>query len=371
LRIILDYRPALRERTGVGEYVHELARALVAVTARRPDDRVVAFSSSWKDRFVAADLPGIEAVDSRVPVRLLNYAWHRVGWPPVEALAGRADIAHSAHPLLMPARAAAQVVTIHDLDFVHHPERTDREIRRDYPRFACEHARRADLVVVSSQLTAAEVTRVFGVQDENVVLCPAGAPAWAPREATSAPEYFLFVGTLEPRKNLGALLAAYTRLLDRLPGAPPLHIAGKALQSSSGWLEQIDRPPLKGHVVHLGYVPPARKQQLYAGALALVIPSLHEGFGLTALEAMTAGVPVIASRRGSLPEVLGEAALFVDPEDERSIADALWAVVMDPGRARALADAGRARAGAFSWTRSAEVLRQAYEVARRRRRERQ
>ena len=360
----------MRERTGVGEYVHELARALAAVTRGRPEDRVVAFSSSWKDRFLPEDLPGVETVDARIPVRVLNYAWHRAGWPPVEALAGRADIAHSAHPLLMPARAAAQVVTIHDLDFLDHPERTAREIRHDYPRFAREHARRADLVVVSSHATAAEVTRAFGVPEDHVVLCPAGAPAWEARAAAPVPGYFLFVGTLEPRKNVGALLAAYTRLLDRLPGAPPLQLAGKAPESSAGWLEQIARPPLRERVAHLGYVAPSRKRQLYEGALALVIPSLHEGFGLTALEAMTVGVPVIASRRGSLPEVLGDAALFVDPEDDRSIADAMWAVAADASRARALADAGRARARAFSWAQSAETLRRAYDAALRRRRER-
>ncbi len=370
MRIILDYRPALRERTGVGEYVHELARALVEVTRARPDDRVVVFSSSWKDRLEAADLPGVEAVDARVPVRVLNCAWHRAGWPPIEALAGPADIAHSAHPLLMPARRAAQVITIHDLDFLSHPERTQREIRRHYPRFAREHAQRADLVVVSSQVTAAEVTRVLGVPDERVALVPAGAPAWEPRAQTPVSGYFLFIGTLEPRKNIGALLAAYTRLLDRLPGAPPLHLAGKILDSSAAWLARIGRPPLKDRVVQLGYVSPPQKRQLYEGALALLIPSLHEGFGLTALEAMTAGVPVIASRRGSLPEVLGDAALFVDPEDEQSIAHAMWRLATDSALGRALAEAGRARAGAFSWTRSAEALRRAYDAALRRRRER-
>jgi glycosyltransferase involved in cell wall biosynthesis len=367
LRIIVDYRPALRERTGVGEYVHELARALAAVSG---SDRIVAFSSSWKDRLDGSALTGIEPVDARIPVKVLNWAWHRLAWPPVERLTGPADVAHSAHPLLMPSRRAAQVITIHDLDFLEHPERTEREIRRDYPTLAREHARRADLTVVSSQHTAAQVSRLFGVEEERIVLCPAGAPSWAPRPAAPESGYFLFVGTLEPRKNIGALLAAYTRLLDRLPAAPPLHLAGRAIAASASWLASIQRPPLKGHVVHLGYIPASGKRDLYAGALALVVPSLYEGFGLTALEAMTVGVPVIASRRGSLPEVLGDAALFVDPDNERSIADAMWRMATDPATAKALGNAGRARAGAFSWTRSAEVLRKAYDGAVRRRQER-
>jgi glycosyltransferase involved in cell wall biosynthesis len=367
LRIILDYRPALRERTGVGEYVHELARALAMVSDA---DQVVAFSSSWKDRLDAAELPGIERVDAHVPVRILNLAWHRFEWPPIERFAGPADIAHSAHPLLMPARRAAQVITIHDLDFLRHPERTRSEIRRDYAALVRDHARRADLIVVSSQSTAREIQSEFRVSPDHIVDCPAGAPPWVPRETNPRHGYFLFVGTLEPRKNVGALLAAYTRLIDRMPAAPPLRLAGRAVAGSEDWLARLKRPPLQDRVLHLGYVDPAHKRDLYAGAIALIVPSLNEGFGLTALEAMTAGVPVVASRRGSLPEVLGDAALFVDPDDERAIADAMWTVSTDIAAARRLSEAGRARAAAFSWVQSAGVLRRAYDAAVRRRAER-
>ncbi|HSL23362.1 MAG TPA: glycosyltransferase family 1 protein [Vicinamibacterales bacterium] len=368
MRIILDYRPALRERTGVGEYVHELARALAAATRDRPGDTVVAFSSSWKDRLSPEGLDGIQTVDARVPVRVLNFAWHRLEWPPVERFAGTVDIAHSAHPLLMPSRDGAQVVTIHDLDFLDHPERTRGEIRRDYPRLAPAHARRADLVVVSSRRTGDQVANKLGVRDERIVLCPAGAPAWVPRGRTPAQGYFLFVGTLEPRKNLGALLDAYARLIDRLPSAPALRLAGGTTPAAAAWLERVARPPLSGRVSHLGYVPPAGKRELYAGAIALVIPSLYEGFGLTALEAMALGVPVIASDRGSLPEVIGDAAMFVDPEDVDSMAAAMEKVATDEAIARELSQAGVRRAGAFSWARSAESLRRAYDEVLRRRR---
>ncbi len=122
LRILLDYRPALRERTGVGEYAHELAAALARQL--QPPDRLTLFSSSWKDRLPAEPVAGADTVDLRVPVRILNAAWHRLGWPPVERFAGAIDVAHSLHPLLMPARSARQVVTVHDLDFLDHPERT-------------------------------------------------------------------------------------------------------------------------------------------------------------------------------------------------------------------------------------------------------
>jgi glycosyltransferase involved in cell wall biosynthesis len=229
LRILLDYRPALRDRTGVGEYVHELARALT----RTPDD-IVLFSSSWKDRVDTRTLAPAAVVDRRVPVRLLNLAWHRLEWPPVEAFGvGAVDVAHSPHPLLLPTRDAVQVVTIHDLDFLRRPERTTGEIRRDYPRLARDHARRADLVVVSSEFAARDVIDTFGLDPTRVVVCPAGAPRW--KRITRRPDrgYLLFLGSLEPRKNIGGLLDAYERLLAFQPDAPELWIAGRAGASAS------------------------------------------------------------------------------------------------------------------------------------------
>lgn len=362
MRIILDYRPALRERTGVGEYVHELARALAERTSGS-GDTVTAFSSSWKSRLDPHLLPGLGVVDARVPVRVLNFAWHWLEWPPVERFAGTVDIAHSLHPLMMPSRGAVRVVTVHDLDFIHHKERTTREIRRDYPALAAAHARRADLVVVPSEYTAKQVMDAFGVAAERIAICPGGAPPWEARAHVPTHGYFLFIGTLEPRKNVARLLNAYERLLGRVSDAPSLRIAGRVPEDAIDLLGRIERHPLQGHVSHLGYVPAEAKRDLYAGAIALLVPSLNEGFGLTALEALTAGVPVIASRRGSLPEVLGDAAIYVDPEDELSIAQAMESIWADSSIGERLAVAGRERATAFSWNVSAATLLNAYRDA--------
>ncbi len=369
MRILIDYRPALRSRSGVGEYVHELARALVSPgpppgPARREADRVTLFSSSWRDRVGRAGLDGCAIVDRRIPVRLLNLAWHRLEHPPVEWLApGGFDVVHSLHPLLMPARRAAQVVTVHDLDFLTHPERTRAEVRRDYPALASRHIARADHVIVNSRHTAAEVQRAFGVEDGRLTVCTPGAPAWTPRDPAVRPSYVLFLGTLEPRKNVGALLEAYERLLARRPDAPELVLGGQATAEAAAWLARVKEPPLAGHARFIGYVPPERRRGLYEGAIALAVPSYHEGFGIPALEAMTAGVPVVASRRGALPEVVGDAGLLVEPDDPEAFAAALDRVVGDPALARRLADAGRERAAGFSWRASAEAAREAYRRA--------
>ena len=156
MRVLIDYRPALRQRTGVGEYAHQLSAALTPLLAEG-ESSVTLFSSSWKDRLAPGRVPGARQVDRRVPVSLLNRAWHRWEWPPIETLAGPIDVAHSMHPLLIPSRRAAQVVTVHDLYFLDRPESTQAEIKRDYPSLTASHARRAVAVIVVSNYTAREV----------------------------------------------------------------------------------------------------------------------------------------------------------------------------------------------------------------------
>jgi hypothetical protein len=168
VRVLIDYRSALRSRSGVGEYVHQLVTALLSQFPPNAPEAaldVTLFSSSWKDRLhVAPELDGVRVVDRRIPVSVLNFAWHRLGWPPAETLVPTPiDVTHSLHPLLLPARAAARVITIHDLNFLAHPERTRAEIRRDYPVLVREHAHRADAIIVPSRFTATEVERQLGV----------------------------------------------------------------------------------------------------------------------------------------------------------------------------------------------------------------
>jgi len=364
VRIVIDYRPALRARTGVGEYIHQVASAL----ARTGGDDITVFSSSWTDRppdDLATDLPNVRVVDRRLPVRALNLTWHRLQWPPVEALTGgEYDIAHSPHPLLLPSRSAAQIVTIHDLHFLSHPERTSREIRRDYPTLTASHARRADRIVVSSKFASTEVQRLLNVASDKISICPAGAPEWSTAPASISPDgYILFMGTVETRKNVGGLLQSYGRLIAREANAPRLIIAGRAVAETDELLEGIGSPPLAGRVEYLGYVPPERREALFKGAQMFVLPSFEEGFGLPALEAMAAGVPVVASDRGSLPEVIGDAGLLIDPDHPESLADGMARFIKDPTLRASCARRGLDRARQFNWAQTARDVRRAYEDA--------
>lgn len=365
MRVLIDYRAALRERSGVGEYTHQLVLALLGLAQSGTQIQVAVFSSSARDRLRRdPGLTGAATVDRRIPVRLLNLAWHRLGWPPAERLAGvPTDVTHSMHPLLMPSRRAAQVVTIHDLNFLAHPERTRAEIRRDYPSLVRGHAHRADQVVVVSRFTAGEVERQLGVPSARISICSPGGPAWPARERSPSDGYVLFFGTLEPRKNVGALLDAYELLASRRKALPQLIIAGRPTEQSGPWLDRLNRAPLSRHVRHIGYVQPDHRRALYEGARMLVQPSFEEGFGLPVLEAMTVGVPVVVADAGALPEVAGDAALLVNPYDPSTIADTIERLLDDRVTADTCVARGVRRAAAYTWTDTARATIRAYDAA--------
>ncbi|HUP38580.1 MAG TPA: glycosyltransferase family 1 protein [Vicinamibacterales bacterium] len=364
MRIVIDYRPALRARTGVGEHIHQVTHAL----AHMGTDQLTAFSSSWKDRVppqVSADLPSVQIVDRRIPVRALNFAWHRLRWPPIEALTGgEYDVAHSPHPLLLPSRSAAHVVTIHDLHFLTHADRTSAEIRRDYPALVRAHAHLADRIIVVSRFVAGEVQRLLDIPADRISVCANGAPEWTgPVATTNAGGYVLFVGTIEPRKNVAGLLAAYARLRARRPDAPRLVIAGAVEPGSADALASMHQSLLAGHVEYRGYVTSGDREALFKGAQIFVLPSFDEGFGIPALEAMSAGVPVVVSNRGALPEVVGDAGMFIDPDDVESVTAALDRMLGDADLRATCIHRGLERARNFSWTQTARDVRRAYEDA--------
>ena len=361
MHILLDYRPALRQRTGAGEYAHNLAVALRGCL--RPDDALTLFSSSWKDRLPAGILPGASQIDARVPVRVLNAAWHRLEWPPVELFAGSIDVVQSMHPLMVPSRNAVQFITIHDLYFLDHREHTAAEVRRDYAAVAATHARRADGIVVPTEHSRRLIESRLEVDPNRIVVCSPGAPDWPPREEPASPGPILFVGSIEPRKNVGGLLSAYRQLVDGRPVIPNLILAGRMVPGNEALLKPVEMPPLNDRVRALGYVSDADRQRLYREASMLVLPSFDEGFGLPALEAMTIGLPVIASRRGSLPEVVGDAALLVEPDDHTGLATAMAAVLSDAGLRARMVETGLRRAAEYAWPAGARRLYAAYKVA--------
>ncbi len=350
----LDLRPSLSQPTGVGTYVLGLVERLPAMS---PDDRFHFFSASMKDRYPPRDWPNnVHLVDRRIPVRALNLAWNRFGWPPLDRLVGAPlDLVHSPHPLLVPARRARQIVTIHDLFFLKHPEMSEAEIRRDYVDLVREHARRADGVLCVSEHTASEARRLLDVPAEKIGVTPLGVDRdFQERVADDVVESslrrlrlprggILYVGSEEKRKNLVSLVMAYLNLARRRREVPPLILAGPGSSWAQGG-SQVG-PQIRA----TGYLPRSDVRALMAASAALVLPSLEEGFGLPVVEAMAAGLPVICTRGSALEEVAGDAAMLVDPGDASGLARAIERLLDDPAAAEALRRRGLERSQLFDW----------------------
>lgn len=285
------------------------------------------------------------------------------------------DILHC-QQFLAPLRSPCPlVVTVHDLAWMLFPETID-EPRRTYYRWLVPRTLgKADAIVANSESTAREIDRHFPRVADKVHLTPHGTPNWVLERAgdtgtkTAGPDrpFFLFVGTMEPRKNLTRVLAAYETFLDsaEVGRADPATVPDLVFVGGKGWKDSGLRSRM-GSLVNLGrlsihdYCSDEVLWRLYRGALALVFPSLHEGFGLPVLEAMTAGLPVLTSNRGGMKEVAGSNALLVDPADVHDIARGLGVMAFDSTLRAKLANGGPDRAREWSWDRTADMTASVY-----------
>ena len=317
----------------------------VAASHRRPPRQ------PWAPPFEVRSLP--------LPRIALYESWHRLRAPKVERATGHVDVVHAtAFPT--PPRSAPLVLTIHDLAWLQEPAHFTRRGLSFFERGLELALRDADLVTCPSERTRADCIR-HGFDPARVRVIPLGVDTEpASRERVEdvrrryglPSPYVLWVGTIEPRKNLGGLLAAYRQVDARFD---------LVLVGPKGWNEDLDQL-LGAHRerVHvLGFVPAADLPPLYAGAAAFCYPSFMEGFGFPVLEAMAQGAPVVTSAGTSTEELAAGAGILVDPRDPSSIAAGL-AEALDGARREELAAAGRARAGSYTWERTGRMLVDAY-----------
>jgi len=366
MRVAIDIRPMLEtRRSGVANYTARLLQALLALPPR-PGRRYALFANAW-GRPLPADLPAasatVENFFHHFPNRLLNasFAWR--DRPLIEDLAGGADLVYLPNLNFVASRRPL-IVTVHDLSFRRYPEFFSAKQRLWHAAVNPDGLlRRAAAVVAVSEHTRTDVIETFGLPPERVRVVPPGVgPEFRPRtEAEKAlikakyglpEEFYLYLGTLEPRKNVAGLIAAF----EKIGGRTGLVIAG-----GKGWLyrrifSRAAASPARDRIKFLDYVDEADKPALYAAALALVYPSFYEGFGLPPLEALAAGTPVIASHASSLGEVVGAAGLLVDPHDTAAIAEAMRTLRDEPATGRLLAARGPEQAKKFSWEAGARRL---------------
>lgn len=359
MKVALDATPLLDARTGVGTYT---ANLLAELPRLHPEVDWTATAFTLRGSDLASELPpGIAANARRFPARLLRRAWTQSAFPPTELLAGRSDVFHATNFVLPPSRHAAGVLTIHDLAYLTQPATVSAR-SREYVELVPLSIQRARVICTPSDAVAAQVRDAYRVGNRPVIATHLGVkPTWSTAEPTEAvrrryglpTRYLVAVGTLEPRKNLQRLLSAYATVRD----LPPLVLSG-----GQGWGERLDVSGIPAaRLILTGHLPYPDLQSVVAGAEALLMPSLDEGFGLPPLEALACGVPVLASDIDVSREILGNQATLVDPLDVDSIAHGLIAVTSDPAGTSA---SRRRHAAGFTWENCAKDTYEAYQIAR-------
>ena len=348
MRAALDAGPLLDPETGIGRYTREIARELMllGVDVRK-------YAVAW-----GGSAP-VDVNRWRIPARVARAMWKRFDAPPITRLVGNVDIVHGTNFVLPALGRARGIVTIHDLSFFRDDAFPGSEALRELVPWSLD---RATAAICPTRAIADEVAGRFGFPRERIGVTFEGvSPVFfgASRLAETAlgkmgipGRFILAVGTIEPRKNLPRLLDAW-KIAQRKLRDHTLVLAGP-----KGWGPDL---PATERVILTGWVGDETLPGLMAAADVFCYPSLYEGFGLPPLEAMAAGTAVVACRYSAAPEVLGEAALLVEPTDVESLANALIAAATDENVRRRLALAGRARAGGFSWDRTARATLKLYE----------
>jgi glycosyltransferase involved in cell wall biosynthesis len=374
MRIGIDAIPLATPKTGIGHYTFEVARELARL---RPADEFellapVPVARQFGEAFDGRGLPAnLRPATARADGQLRR-RWWSFGLP-LHLRERGFSLYHGTNYNVPPWADCPTVVTVHDLSLLLHPETHEARLVELARRRLPVMTRAAAHVLTDSESVRAEILDVLGVDPERVTAVPlaprrAFRPA-APWEAEEVrrrlgvhEDFILYVGTVEPRKNLLALVRAFDLLTRETGLRPQLVIAGR-----KGWLteelyELVERSPSSARILFTGYVTDAELCALYSSCGVFAYPSLYEGFGLPPLEAMACGAPVVASRIPVIEETAGaDAARLVAPTDAEALAGALADLLRD-GAARArLAAAGRARAAQFTWERTARLTFEVYD----------
>jgi glycosyltransferase involved in cell wall biosynthesis len=363
LRIGVDIRPFYEPLTGVGWYLFNLLSEL----SRVPDLELVLFGDPMQTdsgpRLFVSIPGGLQPLgfDYRgyaVPPfgrRLASAAYALMAW--MEGC----DLFFGANyflPRALSSVARRRVVTIHDLTYRRFPELLQGETLENLEREMLREVTRADAVICVSEATRADVLREYSVDPSRVVTIHSGlgiGPAKQTATAGLRRPYLLFVSTIEPRKNLDVLLTAFEKLREQGRYSGDLVIVGKM-----GWKAELTAARFKTSrwrdaIQYVDYVGRERLASIYQGADVFVLPSIYEGFGFPLLEAMAYGIPSIAARSSSLPEIGGDAVLYFDPRNSEELADAIERVTRDPVLRSSLARKASERAAAFRWDKTAEA----------------
>jgi glycosyltransferase involved in cell wall biosynthesis len=359
MRVCIDVQSAIAQRAGVGRYTRQLAENLCLTS---DSDELELFYFDFMRKGVPFNAPNAARVPVRwCPGRLAQAAWKTISWPPFDFFAGQSDVYHFPNFIIPPLSRGKSVVTIHDASFLRFPQFAEEKNLRYLTTKIRDTVNRADAIITDSEFGAQEIESLLNADPARIFPIHLGISGdFKPvdKELVKATlallgidrPYILAVGTLEPRKNIELLIETFEKLTSF---SGYLVLAGMTGWKCEPILKRIESSHCAARIRRINYVDDSQLPSLYSGAQVLALTSLYEGFGFPPLEAMACGTPVVSSHGGSLSEVLGGAALFVEQFESD-----LWAVQIG----RALSDAdlrqrlitdGKKQAAKYTWRETA------------------
>ncbi len=356
MRICLDIQAAVSQRAGIGRYARSLAEHLGSFAA--PDEELRLFFFDFRRRGLDFASPGATISPTRwIPGKYVQQSWKRLHWPPFDWFSGRSDVFHFPNFTIPPLSHGKAVVTIHDMSFLRFPEFAEKRNLDYLTSVIHQTARRADAIIAVSEFGKREIEACLGIAPDRVSAIHLGISPEYTRPSPPAIQtfraqlnldrpYLLTVGTLEPRKNLPFMIEVFEQL-DQFDG--DLVIAGMPGWKVEPILDRIRSSPKRDRIRTLNYLPDEQLPSLYSGAELFLITSFYEGFGFTPLEAMACGTPVVSSAGGSLPEVLGEAAIMIPEFKSGAWTTAIHSLLADPSLRARLSLGGVNHASRYSW----------------------
>lgn len=364
MKIALELQPCCWDRSGIGTYTYEIAKRLQNRDGIEFCGNL--FNFGGKDD-VTQKLEGITMpikVNPFFSYGIYRRIWRYVPIPYQVMFPGNVDVSVFFNFIVPPSIKGHVVTVVHDLTYLRYPETMKRSNLTHLRRGISYSINRSDKIITVSEFSKRELQRLLGVPEEKIEIVY-NAPSLIGESADYADvsrkfkiqrEYILFVGTIEPRKNVERLLKAFEILKSKYHIPHQLILAGGKGWNDKSIFQTAQSINCADDVVFTGYVSSAEKNTLYQRASVFVFPSIYEGFGIPPLEAMCHGCPVVCADTASLPEVVGDAAELVNPENVENIADGIFRVLSSDNYRQELTKRGYDRAKTFSWETSAHRL---------------
>ena len=377
MNVGIDARYLLGPRRGIGQGLFYLFKHLAAIE----EHGYVLFYNHFRpmpaeDRF-PCDRPNVTERCFRWPTHLLDFFWKRFPFPKVEFFTGEIDLFHSPILHVVPPTRCPTVVTLHDFAALRFPHHYPDFYVRKYKRSLRMVERRADRIIAVSNSTKTDIMQFMAIPEDRISVVHRGVdPTFHPMDDLDAIDhvlarlnlqrgYVLYAGGTEPHKNLDRVIEAYSRLPGEVRERHALVFAGSLSWGHERLQEQAASMGVEQRVLFPGYVPDEDMLALYNGAALVTFPSLCEGFGYVAVEAMACGIPVVVSNVTSLPEVVGDAGLLVDPENTDELADATRRGLTDAALRADLRERGLRRVKDLTWGNTARETVRVYAEASR------